>query len=294
MNEKNHHYITPLIFLLIVCFSISVSGVPTTGTFTPIAPLNQVPVQSNHLIWNGLTEKLLNATNVNVSSISTNFTIADPNGDMMNWYMYHNVSGAWELIDSDTGTSNGTKVTTNVSWFRPTTNYTISFNITDSANWTNATYWFVTDFSVPQFSNEDPNNGSIISVALYNWTINITDYATFNWTINCSNGQNNSGNISTNGTFHLNLTNLLASTTYTVYVNATNGNFTNNEWFIFTYVPPTVTGAPIGGGGRPAEDLPSEPSVAVVTSTLITSGIFIILTCSLTVIILIFYKKKKR
>ena len=110
-----------LILFLVLCFFISVKGVPTIGTFTPISP-NQSPVQSNHLIWDGITEKSLNATDVNVSSVSINFTINEPDGDPMDWYIYYNNSGTWGLVDFGTGTSNGTKISTNVSWFRPVTN----------------------------------------------------------------------------------------------------------------------------------------------------------------------------
>lgn len=209
-------------FILILCIiPIQVEGVPTQGTFTPLFT-EYAPVQSNHLIWNGITEKLLNATNVNVSSTSINFTISDANNNTMDWYCYLNNSGVWELIDDASGVRNSTISITNTSWFIPLQNYSISFNVTDSFNWTNASYWFVTDYSVPLIYNPNPSNNSIVTTDLCNWSITITDFVPFNWTIECSEGNFTNGTLDTNRTFYLNITNLTQYTTYIFWVNATN------------------------------------------------------------------------
>jgi len=280
--------------LLIFFFSINVKGIPTTGTFTPLPPPNQVPVQSNHLIWNGLTEKSLNATDVNVSSISINFTITDINANSMDWYIYHNASGTWKLVDSGIGVYNGSKITTNVSWFRQLTNYSISFNVTDGSLWANETHWFVTDYSVPYLSGENPSNGSIITTSSCSWSINITDYTIFNWTINCSSGDNSSGNMSTNGTFYLNMTGLTTAS-YTVWVNVTNGNMSINHFFIFTVIISAVTpGRGEGWVPPPEEDIITEEVVTHIDdSTMIITGVGIIILFSIFLWIIVAKRRKE-
>lgn len=103
--------------------------------------------------------------------------------------------------------------------------------------------------TVPSIFNENPSNGSIIRVTSYNWNVEITDYVPFNWTIECSDGNSSIGNMSTNGTFYLNLTNLITYTTYTVWVNVTDVNASMNASFIFTVMPPSSTGGTNPGGG---------------------------------------------
>ncbi len=284
-----------LFLLLILFFSINANALINTGTFTPIAPANTVPVQSNHLIWDGLLEKTLNASNVNVSSESINFTIADIDAHSMDWYLYHNDSGVWKLIDYSTGVSNGTEIATNVSWFRQLTNYSVSFNVTDGIGWTNESYWFVTDFSVPQLSNESPANGSVIATSSCSWHINISDYVSFNWTINCSNGQNSSDNESTNGTFYLNLTGLTTAS-YTVWVNVTNGNMTNDSFSIFTVIIPSEETSVGGGGGGwippPEEEVEEEVEARVDDTAMITTGLITAVLFS--IFFLIIFKNRKK
>lgn len=286
--------IIPIFLLFFLCIPININALPTTGTFTPIA-INQAPVQSNHLIWNGITEKTLNATNVNVSSTSINFTITDPNSNTMDWYIYHNASGIWQLIDSDTGVNNGTETTTNVSWFGQLTNYSISFNVTDNALWTNESYWFITDYSVPQFSDVNPSNGSIVTTSSCSWHLSITDLVTFNWTIECDNGQSSSGNDDTSDTFYLNLTGLTTLTLYNIWVNATNWNKTNNDSYIFTVIIPTTPSPSVGGGGWvppiPEEEIDIEPVEAIDEGTMLWTGIGMIV---LFFIFLIVYKRRKK
>src|SRR4030042_2546036 len=283
--------------ILFLCFSAYARGTTTTGTFTPlVSTANLVPVQSNHLIWDGLTEKTLNATNVNVTSVSMNFTIADPNGNIMDWYIYHNDGGTWRLVDSDIGVGNGTVKTTNVSWFRQTTNYSVSFNITDGVNWSNITRWFVTDYSVPQILNPVPSNGSIVAAAVCSWHVNIADFVPFNWTLTCSNGQTSNGRLDANGTFFLNLTGLTTLTLYTVYVNVTNGNMTSNISFIFTVIIPAA-GSHVGGGGGlyvpPPDNVTKVKKVTAKTEAdiMTRTGVFILLFVFL--IIIVFWRRRR-
>jgi hypothetical protein len=104
--------------------------------------------------------------------------------------------------------------------------------------------------SPPVFGSPSPANGSIGNPLSFTWSIPINDpdSNTFSWSIQCSNGQTNSGTGATNGTKTLALTGLSLSTTYTVWVNATDpggsGLYTR-KWYTFTTlsdsVPPTTT-----------------------------------------------------
>ena len=283
-----------LIFSISLCLiPISEKAVETEGTFTPVFA-NYAPVQSNQLIWNGITEKTLNATDVNVSSVSINLTITDANGNLMDWYCYLNISGTWMIVDYEIDANNGSKSTTNVSWFMPVTNYSISFNLTDHFLWDNRTFWFETDYSVPTLTDESPVNGSIVTVRDVDWHINITDFTPFNWSIECSTGANISNTSSTNGTYYLNMTNLPDCTTYTIWVNVTNGNKTVNNSYLFSVILPTIPGA--GGGGYiPPVSVPEEkPSVPAEVEEGIRLSVGMMILIVAIFFILILWKRRKK
>ncbi len=91
----------------------------------------------------------------------------------------------------------------------------------------------------PVFGTPSPSNGSTNQPLTFTWNIPISDPEgnTFTWTIQCNNGQSNSGSSASNGTKSLSLTDLFYSTTYTVWVNATDlggsGLYTR-AWYFFT------------------------------------------------------------
>ena len=104
--------------------------------------------------------------------------------------------------------------------------------------------------SPPVFGTPSPANGSSGNPLSFTWSIPINDpdSNTFSWSIQCSNGQTNSGTGATNGTKTLSLSGLTLSTTYTIWVNATDpggsGLYTR-KWYTFTTLsdstPPTTT-----------------------------------------------------
>jgi hypothetical protein len=104
--------------------------------------------------------------------------------------------------------------------------------------------------SPPIFGTPSPANGSIGNPLSFTWSIPINDpdSNTFSWSIHCSNGQTNSATGATNGTKTLALSGLTLSTTYTIWVNATDpsgsGLYTR-RWYTFTTLsdntPPTTT-----------------------------------------------------
>jgi hypothetical protein len=106
------------------------------------------------------------------------------------------------------------------------------------------------------FGVPSPVNGSTGNLLSLTWGIPINDPEgnTFSWTIQCNNGQTNSGSGAANGTKTLALSGLAYSTTYKVWVNATDptgsGLYTR-KWYGFTTAeepnsPPAIPQKPSG------------------------------------------------
>ncbi len=91
----------------------------------------------------------------------------------------------------------------------------------------------------PVISDENPADGEEdIICTVQHWMVNITDPDNdlINWTIECSNGQQNSSTNQEGGIKKLLLSGLKGSTTYTIYVNATDSEEWTNKTFTFTTV----------------------------------------------------------
>ena len=93
--------------------------------------------------------------------------------------------------------------------------------------------------SPPVFGTPSPTNGSTGSLLSFSWSISINDPDgnVFSWTIQCNNGQTSSGIGASNGTKSLALSGLVYSTSYKVWVNATDpdgsGLYTR-RWYTFS------------------------------------------------------------
>ena len=87
-----------------------------------------------------------------------------------------------------------------------------------------------------EFSNHQPSNNSVTSSTSINWSIDMTNPARYgiDWNMTCSNGQYESATDDSDGRKHIQLTGLNESTTYTVWVNATNGALWTREIYYFT------------------------------------------------------------
>jgi PKD repeat protein len=115
----------------------------------------------------------------------------------------------------------------------------------------------------PVFGASSPGNNSVIHMVQVSWSIQINDIEgdMISWTIECSNGQNNSGSNAGNGTESLLLSGLIYSTTYKIWVNATDPTgsrqFTR-RWYILK--PRSAAGGGGGGGGGDDAGSSSEPS----------------------------------
>jgi hypothetical protein len=171
-------------------------------------------------------------------------------------YIERNVVSYWSrgegtLIYNDTGNNLQDKE------IYQTNNYyqAWSWNRTDNVFSTNYTTAYNTTFAnqPPFFTFPRPVNGSINNPLNLSWNIQINDPDgdVFSWAIQCSNGQNNSGVGATNGIKSLDLNGLTNSTTYKVWVNATDptgsGLYTR-KWYNFSTenLQPNKPNKPLG------------------------------------------------
>ena len=99
------------------------------------------------------------------------------------------------------------------------------------------------------FGIPTPENNADNQHLAFNWQIGMIEVNgdLFNWTIECNNGQQSGANEEYNGTKSLSLSGLAFSTTYQVWVNATDGFYWTNETYFFKTrvaeyppLPPTV------------------------------------------------------
>jgi hypothetical protein len=112
-----------------------------------------------------------------------------------------------------------------------------------SGTWTRNWFTFTTQGTggnnPPVFGAPSPVNASSGNRLVFSWSIPIDDPegTIFSWTIQCSNGQVTSGTRASNGTKSLMLSGLSYSTSYKVWVNATDptgSNLYTKKWYTFT------------------------------------------------------------
>jgi hypothetical protein len=162
----------------------------------------------------------------------------DPEGNTFTWI----IQCSNGQNNTNISASNGTK-TLVLSGLAYLTTYKIWVNATDptgSGLYTRRWYTFTTrGNSAPVFGTPSPANGSTGNLLSLSWSIPMNDPEgnTFTWIIQCSNKQANSGTDASNGTKSLSLSGLTYSTTYKVWVNATDptgsGIYTR-KWYTFT------------------------------------------------------------
>jgi hypothetical protein len=171
-------------------------------------------------------------------SLTWSIPISDPDGDLFSW----TIQCSNGQTNSGAGASNGTK-TLSLSGLSYYTTYKIWVNATDptgSGLYTRRWYSFTTKTNFPPvFGTPSPSNESTDTPVSLTWSIPISDSDgdSFDWTIQCSNGQTSGASSASNGTKTLSLSGLSYSTTYTVWVNATDpdgsGLYTR-MWYEFT------------------------------------------------------------
>ena len=196
-----------------------------------------------------------NGSTNNPLGLTWSIPINDPEGDLFSW----TIQCSNGQTNSATGATNGTK-TLSITGLSYVTTYKVWVNATDptgSGLYTRRWYTFTTKASQPPvFGTPTPANGSTNNPLSLTWSIPINDPEgdLFSWTIQCSNGQVNSGTGATNGTKSLALSGLAYSTTYKVWVNATDptgsGLYTR-KWYTFKTKAdlPPVFGTPTPANG---------------------------------------------
>jgi hypothetical protein len=202
-------------------------------------------------------------------SLTWSVSINDPEGDAFSW----TIQCSNGQVNSGAGATNGTKSLA-LSGLAYSTTYKVWVNATDpggSGIYTRAWYTFATKASLPPvFGTPSPTNGSTNNPLSLTWSIPINDPEgdMFSWTIQCNNGQTNSDTGASNGTKSLALSGLAYSTTYKVWVNATDpggsGLYTR-RWYTFSTevnLPPTF-GTPTPSNGSTNNPLSLSWSIPI-------------------------------
>jgi len=202
---------------------------------TESAPYNNPPYQSNPSPNN-------NSNNVLITTSQITIYINDTEGNPMNWTIETSPDIGSQDNSSSSG-ANGTK-TCSISGLSYSTTYTWYMNLTDDNSWNNATYSFTTEAPPPNNppwqDNPSPSNNSenvSISLSEISIYINDTDGDGMNFTIETSpdvGNQDNSTSGEENGTKVCSVSGLIYSTVYTWWVNLSDGEDSNNSYYVFT------------------------------------------------------------
>jgi len=212
---------------LFICILFLATAVPAVESkdFTNQPPVFGTPNPSN------------NSTN-NTLKLSWSIPINDPEGDAFSW----TIQCSNRQTISGTGALNGTKSLA-LSGLAYLVTYTVWVNATDPTGsdlYTRKWYTFTTKANLPPvFGTPSTANCSTNTPMSFHWSIPINDSEgdAFSWAIQCSNRQTISGSGAFNGTKSLELSGLTNSTTYKVWVNATDptgSGFYTRKWYTFT------------------------------------------------------------
>jgi outer membrane protein assembly factor BamB len=227
-TPETMQYNTTYYWRIIAWDSQNISTYGSVWTFT--TSINHTVFFGNPIPFNGST---------NISrNIIWSISINDPEGDKFFWSIQCNNG----QNNSEAEATNGTKILTlsNLSY---NTTYLVWVNATDSNGsgiYKRQWYAFTTIENIPPlFGSPIPFNESFENPINITWHIPINDPEgdLISWTIQCDNGQTTSGINEINGTKSLNLPGLEYSTTYKIWVNATDlsgsGVYTR-AWYTFT------------------------------------------------------------
>jgi hypothetical protein len=181
-----------------------------------------------------------NSLNNQISLAVWNATVEDPAGKLFNVTIETSPDVGSMVANLE---ANGSKQVS-LSGLSYNTTYTVFLNITDYLYSTkNYYYTFTTrDQHPPAFQFISNKNNSVDNMLSFDWTIDIYDEDgdTFDWTIECNNSQSDSDIADSNGTKKVSLSGLVYSTTYTMWVNATDDsvNYTRAWYqFVTSHVP---------------------------------------------------------
>jgi hypothetical protein len=238
------------------------SGLYIRRWFTFTTKANDPPVFSSPTLPNGSVGNSL--------SVSWRIPINDPDGNSFNWRIECS-NGQFSYANN---APNGTKLLS-LSGLAPSTIYTIWVNATDpSGSGLYTREWFTISTQSsggnhpPVFSVPFPINDSSGIRLVFPWNIQINDPdgTIFSWTIQCSNGQSASSTGASNGTKSLSLSGLEYSTSYKVWVNATDPTGSNTytrRWYTFTTEPVFSVSIPTPKSWSPITSATGESRVGL-------------------------------
>jgi len=227
------------------------SGLYTRKWYIFTTKANQPPVFESPTPSNG-------STNIPLS-LNWSIPINDHDGNAFSW----TIQCSNGKTNSGANANNGTKSLA-LSGLAYLVTYKVWVNATDptgSGIYTRKWYSFITKVSLPPvFRTPSTANCSTSSPLSFNWSIPIDDPEgdAFSWAIQCNNRQTASGTGALNGTKSLELSGLTNSTTYKVWVNATDptgSGFYTRKWYTFTTIassppnPPIIYGPASGKTG---------------------------------------------
>ena len=235
--------------------------------------------QENHSPEFG-TPSPTNGSANNPINLSWSILISDPEGNTFTWLIQCSNGQTNNGADE----SNGTK-TLALSSLSNGTTYTVWVNATDSGGsgvYNREWYTFTTEGNQPPiFGLPTPSNGSLNKPLSLTWIIPINDPEgnPFSWTIQCNNGQFNSGTDATNGTKTLLLSSLAYSTTYKVWLNATDlggSSQYTRRWYTFktrNAGGPPPEEPPESSNNNPIADASArEPYQGLINTTILFDG----------------------
>jgi len=167
---------------------------------------------------------------------------SDYDGDTMNATWWWKNNSIWYQFGTNSSFTDSNISQTNANFSGYLTTYNWSLNLTDGTSWVNNTYSFTTTDvwvnTCPESSNATPANGSQhidVDVGFWNITITDVDGNLTSGSIECSCGNSTSWVNQADGIKSLEINQTLNwSTTYTIYVNYTDGHCIKNETFNFT------------------------------------------------------------
>jgi FlaG/FlaF family flagellin (archaellin) len=177
---------------------------------------NRPPIIGSPLPYNTSEDVSIDLSQLYIS-------ISDPDYDTFNW----TIEGKYVISSKSTGDSDGIKSANLITPLPLKTEIIWYVNATDPTGsnlWAHKRYTFTTEGNHPPvYDTPSPVSGSTDNLLSFNWVISINDLEsdTFNWVIQCSNGQSASRTGDSNGIKSLSLSGLSYSTTYRIWVNAT-------------------------------------------------------------------------
>jgi hypothetical protein len=231
-NRKMNNYSLmriSTVFVLAVALVTSTLAIPFMPR-TGAEPLNPPNKPSDPEPTNG-------STGVFISTVLS-WNCSDPDNDTMKYDVYFGTSSTPPQVannESNLSYDPGTLAYNTLYYWR-----IVAWDINNESS--SGPQWeFTTEAKVntpPVFGTPSPANGSINNLLSLSWNIpiNDSDGDSFSWWIQCSNGQKTNKTSDSNGTKSLSLLGLAYSTTYKVWVNATDptgSNLYTRKWYTF-------------------------------------------------------------